>query len=167
MCGIGPEKRGRGCWKGRLFMVKRDVLERKLCQIEKSLAKILSYRQLTFDEFISHPVARDVVEYNLFIIINCMIDIVSHIAKDEQLGEMDYLADGFRLVGEHGYWSKEQTAVYIKMVTFRNMIAHQYIDISAQVVYDILQRWLEDIQDFKKRIYISMPERANMDEKGG
>jgi len=134
-------------------MVKHDVLERKLCHIEKSLAKILNYKHLSLDEFANQPVARDVVEYNLFIIINCMIDIVNHIARDEELGETDYLADGFRLVGNYGYWSKEQTAVYIKMVAFRNMIAHQYMDISAQVVYDILQYRLKDIQDFKRQIY--------------
>lgn len=133
-------------------MVKQDILERKLCQIEKSLAKIAIYRPLAYDEFVSQPVARDVVEYNLFIIINCMIDIVNHIVADDRLGEVDVLSDGFRILAEHGYWTKQQTAIYIKMVAFRNMIAHQYADIGAHVVYDILQHKLEDIRSFKRRI---------------
>mgnify|MGYP001002762435 CR=1 FL=1 len=41
-------------------MVRRDILERKLCQIEKSLTKIMIYRSLSFDEFVRHSVARDV-----------------------------------------------------------------------------------------------------------
>jgi len=43
-------------------MVKREVLERKLSQMEKSVSKIASYRSLSYEEFIDHPVARDVVE---------------------------------------------------------------------------------------------------------
>lgn len=133
-------------------MVKRDIVERKLCQIEKSLNKILFYRTLSYSDFVNHQVARDVVEYNLFIVINCMVDIVNHIAADDGLGEVDMLADGFRILGEHGYWSQEQTVVYTKMVAFRNMIAHQYADIGAHVVYDILQYKLADIVKFKQQI---------------
>jgi uncharacterized protein YutE (UPF0331/DUF86 family) len=133
-------------------MVKQDILERKLCQIEKSLAKIIIYCPLSFDEFVSHSVARDVVEYNLFIVINCMIDIVNHIVTDDGLGEVDMLSDGFRILADHGYWAKEQTVVYTKMVAFRNMIAHQYADIGAQIVYDVLQYKLDDIGRFKQQI---------------
>ena len=133
-------------------MVRRDIVERKLCQIEKSLTKINSFRSLSYAEFVGHPVARDVVEYNLFIIINCMIDIVNHLVADDGLGEIDLLSDGFRILADHGYWSKEQTVLYTKMVAFRNMIAHQYADISAEVVYDIFQHKLEDIGTFKSQI---------------
>ncbi|AJQ26028.1 type VII toxin-antitoxin system HepT family RNase toxin [Pelosinus fermentans] len=133
-------------------MVKRDVLERKLYQIEKSLRKIQVYTSMNYDEFISHPVARDVVEYNLFIIINCMIDIVNHIVADEELGEIDVLSDGFRILSDHGYWTKLQAAIYIKMVAFRNMIAHQYIDVDANVVYMILQEKLKDVETFKQQV---------------
>ncbi len=78
-------------------MVKQEVVERKLCQIEKSLGKISVYRSLSYEDFLVHPVARDVVEYNLFIVINAMIDIVSHIVSDEGLGEVDALADGLHI----------------------------------------------------------------------
>ena len=133
-------------------MVKQEVIERKLCQIEKSLGKIEVYRPLSFGEFIEHPVARDVVEYNLFIAINAMIDIVNHIVSDEGLGEIDALADGFRILEKQRYWTTEQTITYVKMVAFRNMIFHQYADISGKVVYDVLQTRLEDIRTFKREI---------------
>ena len=38
------------------------------------------------------------------------------------------------------------------MVAFRNMIAHQYADISARIVYDVLQNKLEEIWRFKQEI---------------
>jgi len=133
-------------------MVNLEILERKLCQIEKSLEKIRAYCLLSYDEFMSHPVARDVVEYNLFIIINCMIDTVNHIVADEGLGEIDTLSDGFRILADHGYWTKQHVAVYTKMVSLRNMIAHQYADINARIIYDIVQNKLNDIENFKLQI---------------
>lgn len=133
-------------------MVKRDVAAQKLSQIQKSLDKIGEYSALSYDEFCRHPVARDVVEYNLFIVINSMIDIASHIVTDETYGEVDQLADGFRILAGHGYWSEEQALTYVKMVAFRNMIAHQYADVSPKVVYDVLQNKLGDIASFKQII---------------
>ena len=137
-------------------MVKNDIVERKLSQIKKSLDKIAIYRGLSYDEFISHPVARDVVEYNLFIIINCMIDIVSHIVADDKLGEVDLLSDGFVILAEYGYWSKDQAAIFVKMVAFRNMISHQYASINPLVVYDVLQNKLADMDLFVDKILESI-----------
>lgn len=133
-------------------MVKYEIMERKLSQIKKSLDKIANYRELSYDEFISHPVARDVVEYNLFIVINSMIDIANHIVADDKLGEVDLLSDGFLILAEHGYWSKEQATVFVKMVAFRNMISHQYATINPSVVYDVLQNKLGDIDLFVIKI---------------
>lgn len=137
-------------------MVKVDIMERKLSQIKKSLDKIANYQGLSLDEFISHPVARDVVEYNLFIIINSMIDIANHIVADDKLGEVDLLSDGFVILAEHGYWSKEQANVFVKMVAFRNMISHQYAAINPSVVYDVLQNKLVDIDWFVGKIFDTM-----------
>ncbi|MEN6385292.1 MAG: HepT-like ribonuclease domain-containing protein [Phycisphaerales bacterium] len=72
--------------------------------------------------------------------------------RDDELGEVDMLADGFRILETYGYWDKEQASIYTKMVAFRNMIAHQYADIGAHVVYDVLQHKLEDVENFNRQI---------------
>lgn len=66
------------------------------------------------------------------------------------------LSDGFVLLAEHGYWSKEQAAVFVKMVAFRNMISRQYAAINPSVVYDVLQNKLVDIDLFVDKILESM-----------
>ena len=133
-------------------MVKHDIIERKLFQIKKSMGKLQQYSILSYDDLINHTVARDVVEYNLFIIINCMIDIVNHIVADDNLGEVDMLADGFKILEGYGYWTEAECKVYVKMVAFRNMISHQYLSIDEKIVYDILQNRLEDIIEFGQKI---------------
>jgi uncharacterized protein YutE (UPF0331/DUF86 family) len=137
-------------------MVKHEIIERKLSQIEKSMSKLHQYKILSYDDFTNHAVARDVVEYNIFIMINCMIDTVNHIVADDGLGEVDMLADGFRILKECGYWTETECNVYVKMVAFRNMISHQYISIDGKIVYDILQNRLEDIVKFRQNIMEKM-----------
>jgi len=133
-------------------MVKHEIIERKLWQIGKSMSKVEQYKILSYDDFINHSVARDVVEYNIFIMINCMIDTVNHIVADDGLGEVDMLSDGFKILKDHGYWTEAECDVYVKMVAFRNMIAHQYMSIDGKIVYDILQNRLKDIGSFKQKI---------------
>ena len=50
-------------------MVKQDIIERKLGQIEKSLCKIRPYKVLSYAEFISHVVARDVMLIKIFLAV--------------------------------------------------------------------------------------------------
>ncbi|MHC1759598.1 MAG: HepT-like ribonuclease domain-containing protein [Negativicutes bacterium] len=40
----------------------------------------------------------------------------------------------------------------MKMVAFRNMISHQYADVSGRVVYEVVQTRIDDIRDFKQKI---------------
>ncbi|MEN6567462.1 MAG: HepT-like ribonuclease domain-containing protein [Veillonellales bacterium] len=44
----------------------------------------------------------------------------------------------------------QRASIYTKMVAFRNMIANQYADIGAHVVYDVLQYKLEDVEIFNR-----------------
>lgn len=35
------------------------------------------------------------------------------------------------------------------MIGFRNMLVHEYIDIDRRIVYDVLQRHLDDLEAFR------------------
>ncbi len=58
------------------------------------------------------------------------------------------------------YWTEEECNVFVKMVAFRNMISHQYVDIDAQVVYDVLQHRLGDVAKFTNSIAERMLSRG-------
>lgn len=129
-------------------MVRHDVLTRRLAQMRQSLDKIKRYRTLSYEEYLRHDTARDVVEYNLFICLNMMIDIVNHIVTDEQLGAVDFLSDGFAVLQEHGIITAEQYRKYVQMIGFRNVLAHEYINVDSRIVYNVLQHGLADIEEF-------------------
>ncbi len=129
-------------------MVDQQLLKRKINQIEKSLKMIEKYKDISYDNFINNEIVQSVVEYQLFTIINQMADIANHIVIDNGYGSVETMSDGFRILQKKEFIIEKHMDCYIKMVGFRNIIAHQYIDISKVIVYDILKNKLNDIKRF-------------------
>ena len=47
---------------------------------------------------------------------------------------------------EHGVIEEEERDTWVDMISFRNVLVHEYIDIERRRVYEILQHQLEDIR---------------------
>ncbi len=54
-------------------MVNPSVILKRAEQIEKHLERIRSFASLPYDAFLKDNIAQDVVEYNLFQIVNHLI----------------------------------------------------------------------------------------------
>lgn len=133
-------------------MVDERVLKKKINQINKSLEMITKYLNITYEEFLNNKIAQDVIEYNLFIIINQITEIANHIAVDNGYGSIETMSDGFRLLNKKGYISDKDMQTYTKMVGFRNVIAHQYTDLNKEIVFDVMKNRLNDIVNFIKMV---------------
>jgi len=129
-------------------MVKIEIIKERLNQLLISLNKIKRYQSLSLEEFIKDDVAQDVVEYNLFISINMIIDIVMHIVTDENMGYPNTFGEAFEILYKNDYISKKQLETYKKMIGFRNILSHEYIKINKQLVYDAMQNKVEDLKKF-------------------
>lgn len=133
-------------------MVDCDALQKRIVQITHSLQKLERYSDLDLANFLRNEDIQDIVEYNIFTIINLMTDIANHIAVDEGLGDISTLSDGFRLLWQAGILSEEEYEKCRSMVGFRNIIAHEYLDINKRLVFDIMKNQLEDIHSFIRTI---------------
>jgi uncharacterized protein YutE (UPF0331/DUF86 family) len=131
-------------------MVDQRILKKKIIRINESMQIITGYLNLSYEEFMNDRIAQNVIEYNLFIIINQMIDMANHIVVDNGYGSIETLSDGFKLLNKKGYISNKDLDTYIKMVGFRNVIAHQYIDLNKDIVYEVLHHKLNDLIKFIK-----------------
>ncbi|WFA08592.1 DUF86 domain-containing protein [Tissierella sp. Yu-01] len=129
-------------------MVNVIVIKQRLKQLANSLRKIEKYRAFTLDEFIQDEVAQDVVEYNLFIAINMMIDIATHIVVDNNMGNPDTLGDAFTVLNKENYLGDGETIIYKNMVGLRNILAHEYLKIDKEIIFSILQNNLVDFKKF-------------------
>lgn len=129
-------------------MVNIEVIKQRLNQLSSSLNKVERFKELSLEEFLEDDIIQDVVEYNLFIAINMMIDIATHIVVDNNLGNPETFGEVFELLHKHKYFTTDEANNYKKMVGLRNVLSHEYLKIDKKIIYSILQNNLIEIKRF-------------------
>ena len=129
-------------------MVDVEVIKQRLNQLSTSINKIERFKEISLEEFLKDDIIQDVVEYNLFIAINMMIDIATHIVVDNNMGSPETLGEAFNILNKEKYLNDEETKVYRNMVGLRNILSHEYINIDKKIIYSILKNSLIDIKKF-------------------
>jgi uncharacterized protein YutE (UPF0331/DUF86 family) len=133
-------------------MVDKNVITSRIEAIEKHLLRLNTYMRLSKEEFLADFDAQDIVEYNLFQIVNHLIDIVQHIAVDENFGFPESAYDGVELLHDKTIFSDKDCEVLKKMIGFRNIIGHDYVKVSKETVYNILTKEPDDIRNILSAI---------------
>jgi uncharacterized protein YutE (UPF0331/DUF86 family) len=129
-------------------VVDIEVVKQRLNQLSISLKKIERYKDISLDEFLEDGIIQDVVEYNLFIVINMMIDIATHIVVDNGMGNPETLGGAFIFLNKEKYLNDEETKTYRNMVGLRNILSHDYLKIDKGIVFNVLKENLVDIKKF-------------------
>ena len=133
-------------------MIDRLVLTRRIEEVDRHLAKIEPYANRNLDDFLGDSVIQDVVEYNLFQMVNHLIDIVQHIAVDEEYGFPQTAYEAAHLLLEKGILNAGDLEVFRKMVGFRNVVGHDYLRINKKTVFSILTEGRKEIKDLVGKI---------------
>ena len=133
-------------------MIDRLVLTRRIEEIDKHLAKIEPYAHRSLNDFLGDSVMQDVVEYNLFQIVNHLIDIFQHIAVDEEYGFPQTAYEAAHLLLEKGVLDADDLETFRKMVGFRNVVGHDYMRINKKTVYSILTEGRKEIKNLTGKI---------------
>jgi uncharacterized protein YutE (UPF0331/DUF86 family) len=133
-------------------MVNPSIITKRVEQIEKHLERIRPFASLSHEAFLKDTVAQDVVEYNLFQIVNHLIDIFQHTVVDEEYGFPETAYEAAQILLEKGILSKEDVEIFKQMVGFRNVVGHDYMNVDKEIVHDILTHGERDIRSLLTRI---------------
>ncbi len=133
-------------------MVNKNILTSRIAEIKIHLQRIKVYEKLTYEEFIENRDIQDIVEYNLFQIINHLINICEHIVVDENMGFPQTAYDAGEFLKKKDIWDGKDLDVFRKMIGFRNVLGHDYIDLDKKKVYEALTKGSEDIEGILKKI---------------
>ncbi len=133
-------------------MVNPSVIMKRVEQVEKHLERIRPLASMSYENFLKDNVAQDVVEYNLFQIVNHLIDIFQHTVVDEEYGFPETAYEAVQILLEKGVLSQEDVELFKRMVGFRNVVGHDYVNLDKRTVYDILTHGENDIRTLVSRI---------------
>src|SRR5512139_3079945 len=101
-------------------MVNSSVIIRRTEQIEKHLERIRPFASLSYGAFLKDNVAQDVVEYNLFQVVNHLIDMFQHIVVDEEYGFPETAYEAAEILLARGILGQGEVEIFKQMVGFRN-----------------------------------------------
>ena len=133
-------------------MVRPEVIRKRLNKLDEYFAILKRLQQYAKQEFISDPEHYGSAERFLHLVIETVTDIGNHIIADENLGTINWYSDIPKILSNRGIINTDDKDKWIKMIGFRNTLVHEYIDVDLDIVYDILQKGLEDIEQIKKKL---------------
>ena len=133
-------------------MVDEALVLRKLASLDDYRKQISEFSSITVDSYRSDWKVQRIIERTLQMMIELCADVAGHLISDAALRTPETYADTFRVLGENGILTTEQTAVMEKMAKFRNIVVHQYEAVDSEIVVLILRKHLDDFQLFSDAV---------------
>jgi len=127
-------------------MVKQEIIRRRLNRLDEYLAVLRRLRKRPQTEFLSDPILYGSAERFLQLSIESLCDMGSHLIVDGRLGTIETYADIPRILQQHQIIGAESAEKWIRMIGFRNILVHDYLEIDRRIVHDVIQNQLNDIE---------------------
>jgi len=131
-------------------MVRREVIKRRLKKLDEYLKILTQLQRYSLSDFLTKPERYGSTERFLQLAIETTIDIGNHIIADMNLGDVQWSSDIASILHEKGYLSVEMRETWIKMIGFRNLLVHDYLEIDRKKVHEVLQNNLSDLKSLEK-----------------
>ena len=132
-------------------MVNREIIQKRL---EKSREYIEFLNNIkdnySLNEFKNNKMVYGSSERFLHLTIEALLDMGNHLVSDQDLGNIDSYRDIPKILHQNDYIDSEQKEIFIKIIGFRNILFHDYLDIDKATVYKIIKENLSDLTDLLK-----------------
>jgi len=139
-------------------VVDKTLILRKIAGMSEYLDQIAEFRNITIESYSSEWKTQRIIERTLQMMIEVCADIAGHIISDSGYRIPKTYSDAFKILGEHGILDETLSHKMEQMAKFRNIVVHQYDEIDASIVVDILQKHLSDFNDYKDTIVKQLEE---------
>ena len=132
--------------------INQDVIEAKLDIIERNLVFLYEFKGMDFDDFVGSYKNVQSAKYSLLEIIECCIDIASHIIAVCGTGRAEEYREMFYLLGKRSVITKALAERLGDMTGFRNLLVHRYGDVDNELVLAMIESELEDVVEFERAV---------------
>ena len=133
-------------------MIDETLILRKLSELDTYRKQIEEYQGIPVAEYEADWKTQRIVERTLHLMIELCAHIGNHIISEQELQVPKSYADIFEILSQSGMISNELAATMVRMAKFRNIVVHQYTEVDATIVVEILNSHIDDFIDFKKEI---------------
>lgn len=129
-----------------------DVFERRTRRFGEALEILERLGRTPRERFISDPEKYGSAERFLQVAVEVLNDLGAHVVAQRGAGTVARYRDVPDRLLEAGLLSDAQAEVWRRVIGFRNVIVHDYLDGDRGIVYDIVSRRLDDLRDLLRAI---------------
>jgi uncharacterized protein YutE (UPF0331/DUF86 family) len=133
-------------------VVDRDLILRRIADIEQYLQQLAEYRQIDLTSYQNDWKTQRIVERTLHLTIEGCMDLADHIVADRRLRVPETGAATFEILAEGGVISPDLGKALVRMVGFRNILVHEYARVDPAIVLRVLQTDIADIERFRDAV---------------
>jgi len=127
-------------------VTRPEVLRRRLAHLEEYLRVLRGLAGYSLNEFLGNPERYGAAERFLQLCIEAISDMAAHVASDEDWGSFERTRDLVYLFRERGLVDEALAERWLRMIGFRNLLVHEYLEIDRRRVYRVLQENLGDLE---------------------
>ncbi len=127
-------------------MTDADLVAKKLALIETCVRELRTLCKPA--DFERDVVQERFAEHTLQIAIQASLDVASHIASDDRLGEPGSNRELFGILSRSGWLPVELAESLARMAGFRNILVHGYAAVNPKLVREVVEKRLGDLLAF-------------------
>jgi uncharacterized protein YutE (UPF0331/DUF86 family) len=133
--------------------IDEKLILKRFERLDELLVKLNELKKLPRKKFLSNYKNYFSAQRALEIAINICIDIGAHIVSMNKVNKPETYSKIFIELFDLNIIGEDLQDKLIKMVKFRNLLGHFYMDVDNEIIFDIIQNNLEDFKTFKKTIF--------------
>lgn len=133
-------------------MTNLNIIENQISLTKKYLKLLTYYQKLSEEQIKVDPHLKGGLERYLYLATQSAIDLSEAMIAYQKLRKPTTMAESFEILAEEGIVSQPLSEKLIRMVGFRNIIAHNYTELDYKIVFDVLHHRLKDIEDFLQSV---------------
>ena len=130
-------------------MVRPEIIRKRLNKLDEYLAILENARRYSWEEFVADPERYGSVERFLHLSLEALQDMGNHIIADLELGVVDRSRDIPDIFANQRWIDETMKDTWIRMIGFRNILVHDYLEVDRRIVYEILQNRLDDLKQIR------------------
>ncbi len=131
-------------------MVRPEVIRRRLDKLSEHLQILERLARYSESEFLSDPEHYGSAERFLQLTLEALLDMGGHVIAEEGLGTVNQGRDIPRVFRENDYIDADLEERWIRMIGFRNILVHAYLELDRKRVYEVLQHGLDDLRRLQR-----------------
>lgn len=125
-----------------------DIINNKISSIKKYIALLATFKSYSEDKIRNDAIISGAIERYAYLAVQAAIDLAEAIISYKSFRKPTTMAESFVILKENDFIAHDLCDNMIKMVGFRNILAHDYEDLDFKILYSVLQEKVSDIEKF-------------------